>query len=311
LTLDPNPTSHPTDRPKTVPQITKRFLALVKDMNLQSLGCAQLYISGAQNACEASSLPLPLVERSKEEIIRIIKRKVESVNGVKSCRQLNVRVSGKRVDVNLRAILDSSLTIEESHKTAIDIEKQVKNVLPNARVTIDTEPFGNGQENIWNLVKETAEETPGSRGVHNIHIQKISGKLDVDFHIEVSANMTVKQAHHVADQIEKKVKAANSSISEVTIHIESASDRISRELAGIETELESYIEHIAESFPEIKNVCDIKVRKFGANLHLVLQCRFDSKLSIKKAHEISSQLESMIRKAYPSVARIDIHEEPV
>jgi len=256
-------------------------------------------------------LPLPLVQRSKEEIARVIKRKVEGLDGVKSCHRLSVRVSGKRVDVNLRALLDSNLTIEESHKTALDIEKEVKDILPSARVTIDTEPFGNGQENIWKLIKEAAEETPGSRGAHNIRIQKINGKLDVDFHLEVSANMTVKQAHHVASQVEEKIKASSSNISEVIVHIESASDRISKELAGIETELESYVERVAESFPEIKNVCNIKVRKFGASLHLVLQCRFDSKLSIKKAHEISSQLESMIKKAYPNVARIDIHEEPV
>jgi len=256
-------------------------------------------------------LPLPLVERSKEEIARVIKRKVEGLDGVQSCRQPSVRVSGKRVDVNLYALLDSNLTTEGSHKIALGIEKEVKDILPSARVTIDTEPFGNGQENVWKLVKEAAEGTPGSRGAHNIHIQKINGKLDVDFHLEVSANMTVKQAHDVACQIEENIKAANSSISEVTIHIESASDRISKELAGIETELESYVEHIAEGFPEIKNVCNIKVRKFGSSLHLVLQCRFDSKLSIKKAHEISSQLESMIRKAYSNVARIDIHEEPI
>jgi divalent metal cation (Fe/Co/Zn/Cd) transporter len=256
-------------------------------------------------------LPLPLIERSKEEIARIVKRKVESLDGVKSCRQLSVRVSGKRVDVNLRALLDGNLTIEGSHKTALDIEKEVKGILPRARVTIDTEPFGNGQENLWKLVKEAAEGTSGSRGAHNIHIRKINGKLDVDFHLEVSANMTVKQAHDVAGQVEEKIKEANFGISEVIVHIESASDRISRELAGIETELESYVEHIAEGFPEIRNVCNIKVHKFGASLHLVLQCRFDSKLSIKKAHEISSQLESMIRKAYPNVARIDIHEEPV
>jgi divalent metal cation (Fe/Co/Zn/Cd) transporter len=255
-------------------------------------------------------LPLPLVERSEKEMTQIIRKKVEAMKAVKSCRQLSVYMTGKRFYVEMHVSLDSSLGFEDTHKIALDIEREVKSVVPNARVTINTEPPENGIE-IWKLVKDTAEELPGSRGVHNIHIQKINGKLDVDFHLEVSANMTVKQAHQVASQVEKRIKAANSSISEVIVHIESASDRISKELAGIETELESYVEHVAKGFPEIKNVCSIKVRKFGASLHLVLQCRFDSKLRIKKAHEVSSQLESMIRKAYPDVTRIDIHEEPV
>lgn len=62
--------------------------------------------------------------------------------------------------------LDGNLTSKETHRIALDIEREVKKAIPNARVTIDTEPFGNGRENIWKLVKDIAENAPGSRGVH-------------------------------------------------------------------------------------------------------------------------------------------------
>jgi divalent metal cation (Fe/Co/Zn/Cd) transporter len=268
------------------------------------------YILEARNAVWVSRLPLPLVERSKEEIARRIKRKVERLSGVKSCGQLNVRLIGKRYDVNMRVVVDSDSGSDDPHKISLKIEKEVKSILPNSRVSIDTEPFGDSRENVWRFVKETAEGTPGSRGVHNIHIQEIDGELCIDLHLEVSANMTVKQAHYVADQVEKKIKTGNPDISEVTVHIESASDRISRELAGIERELESYVQDVAKRFPEIKEVHEIRVRRFGDTMHLVLHCTFDSKLSIEKAHEFSSKVESAVRKAYPNVIRIDIHEEP-
>lgn len=280
------------------------------DAYLIWFGDGQLYISDIQNGNEEPGLPLPLVERSKGEIAQAIRRKVEGIKGVKGCSQLNVRMSGKRFDVDMRVLLDANLGFEGAHKISLDIEKKVKETIPNARISVDTEPYGNGRENIWKLVKEIAEAEPGSRGVHNIHLQTINGKLCVDLHLEVSANMTVKQAHDVADQIEKKIKAADSNISEVTIHIESASDLISKELAGIETELKSYIEHIAERFPEIKEVHGIHVRRFGETIHVVLHCHFDPKLTIKEAHEISNRLESAIRSEYTNVARIDVHEEP-
>lgn len=256
-------------------------------------------------------MPLPLVERSKKEIEQFIRKKAERTKGVKSCRDLNLRVSGKRIDVNMRVLLERNIGTESAHGIAASIEKGVKDSIPNARVFIDTESSEDGREDIWKLVKDIAEGEPGSRGVHNIHMQTINGELCIDLHLEVSANMTVKQAHNVADQIEKKIRAANPSIAEVTVHIESASDRISRELAGIETELESYIEHVAERFPEIKEVSGIRIRKFGDRVHIVLRCRFDPKMSIKKAHEISNQLEAAVRSAYPNVVRIDVHEEPV
>jgi divalent metal cation (Fe/Co/Zn/Cd) transporter len=255
-------------------------------------------------------LPIPLVERSKREIEKIIKRKVGTIKEVKGVRQLDVRVSGKRIDVVMLLLLNSNLSWEDAHRISHDIERAVLLEFPSARVTVNTEPIENGQESVWKLVKEIAEGTPGSRGVHNIHIQRIDDRLCVDLHLEVSANMTVKQAHDVADQVETKIKAASKDISEVTVHIETASERVSREMAGVQAELDSYIEHLAERFPEIKEVRGIRVRRFGETTHLVLQCRFDPNLSIEKAHQVTSKLEKEIRSDYPSVTRIDIHEEP-
>lgn len=256
-------------------------------------------------------MPLPLVERSKDEIAAKIKKRVESVEGVKGIRQIDVRVSGKRLDVNLLLLVRASLKWEDSHKISLATEREVMSEFPNARVTVNTEPLGNSTESVWKLVKDVAEGAPGSRGVHNIHIQRIDKKLYIDLHLEVSAEMTVKQAHEVADQVETEIKSVNSNISDVTVHIETASERVSREMAGVETELESYVAHVAEDFPEIKDVCAIKVRRVGNSMHLVLQCRFDANLSIEKAHDISSKLEKVIRSAYPNITRIDIHEEPV
>jgi divalent metal cation (Fe/Co/Zn/Cd) transporter len=255
-------------------------------------------------------LPLPLVERSERAIAHMIRRKVEGLKGVKDVRQVTARVSGKRLDVNMLVSLQDEIEGEDPHKISLLIEREVMREFPDARVTINTGPVGNVQDNVWGLVKDIAEGTPGSRGVHNIHIQKIGKKVCVDLHLEVSANMTVKQAHDVADDVEKRIKEAYPDLGEITVHIESASERVSRELAGVETELESYIEHVAVTIPEIKSVYGIKVRRFGDVLHLVFQAQFSPNLNIAKAHEISNRLEKEIKGAFPNIGRIDIHEEP-
>ena len=255
-------------------------------------------------------MPLPLVDRSPQQIEQRIRRKVEAIKDLKGIRHVTVRLSAKRLDVDVHVFLDGNLSAEDTHRIAFDVEKAVRTQYPNARISVDTEPVKSERESIWKAVKAAAEGAPGSRGAHNIHVQTVDGKLYVDLHLEVSANMTVKQAHDVADEVEKRIRAINSDVAGVTVHIESASDRISKELTGVETELEAYIEDVAKRFPEIKCVSDIMIRRFGDIIHLVLKCRFDPKLTIKEAHEISSKLESLIKKAYPKIARIDIHEEP-
>lgn len=85
--------------------------------------------------------------------------------------------------------------------------------MPDARVAIRTEPHGRDCYDVWKLVKDIAGKEPGSRGAHNIHIQELNGTIGVDFHLEISAGMTVKKAHNVAVQVEKKLKNANHKIS--------------------------------------------------------------------------------------------------
>jgi divalent metal cation (Fe/Co/Zn/Cd) transporter len=250
-----------------------------------------------------------MVGRSEEEIAQLVRKRVEAIKGVRNYDQLSARMTGKRFEVDMLVSLDDNLRFEDVHKIASRIENEVRAVVPNAIVTINTEPLS-GQKSIWKTVKQVAEQVPGTREVHNIHVQYIDRKLCVDFHLQVSANMTVKEAHKVAEQVERKLKAANPSFSEINIHIESASDRLSRELTGITTGLESYIEHAAKSFPEIKFAHRIRIRRIGENLHVDLRCHFDPNITIDRADEIADQLEKAIKREYPQVERVDIHEEP-
>jgi divalent metal cation (Fe/Co/Zn/Cd) transporter len=255
-------------------------------------------------------MPLPLVERSETEIAQTIKRRIEAIKEIKGYHQLSVHVTGKRAYVEMHVLLDSNLTFEETHRIASHVESEVKNVLRNARVTVHTEPVGKGHENLWEQVKEIAEGMPGSRGVHNIHIQEIDGKLGVDLHLEVSGDMNLKQAHRISEDLEKKIKEANPGVADITVHIESAAEMVQRERAGVETELESHIKHIAESFPEVKGIPGMQIRRVGENLHVVLRCTFDSNIDVNKAHVITMKMEQKMKKAYPKISRIDIHEEP-
>ncbi len=255
-------------------------------------------------------MPLPLVERSEKEIARMIKKRVDAIKDVRGSHQISVRMSGKRFDVDMHLLLDSNLRFEDVHKIASDVEREVKKVLPKARVTVHTEPLGSDKHDLGTIVKEIAEKVPGSRGVHDVHIQKIGGRLCLDLHLEVSANSTLKQAHDISDEVERMLKLADLNLSEITIHIETASDMISNELKGDGNELKWYIEHAAEHFPHIKAISEVEMRKIGDKMHVVIQCLFERNISMKEAHEISSNLENMIRNAFPEVDRIDIHEEP-
>ena len=255
-------------------------------------------------------MSLRTMERSPKEIAEMIKTRIEAVKDVKGWHQIRVDLTRKRSHVNMHLLLDNRLSFEEVHRIASDAEREVKKVLSNARVTVQTEPVRHTREDIRTLAKKIGDWLPGSRGVHNVHVQRIDGKLCVDLHLEVSAHMTVKQAHEISDQIERKLRAANSNISEITIHMESAPDPSSRERDEDNKELKWFIQHVAKRFDEIKRVHGIRTRRVGMTRHVVFRCRFDPEMSMRKAYEITTNLQNAIKRAYPGIERIDIQEEP-
>jgi divalent metal cation (Fe/Co/Zn/Cd) transporter len=255
-------------------------------------------------------LTVPLVGRSEKQAADAIRKKVEAMKDVRSCLDVSVRLTGRKPNVDLSIELDNSLGFEEVHSIISRVKREAKSVLPDARVSVQTEPLGLYHGELWKLVKNVAEKVPGTRDVHNIHVQDIDGKLCVDLHLEVSANMTVRQAHDVASHVEEKLKAARPGIAEITIHLESASDIVSRELGQNMIELRLSIEHIVRRFPEIREVHAIRIRNVDGDLHVVLHARFDPDLTMGQAHEITSKIESAVRAEYPNIRRMDIHEEP-
>lgn len=256
-------------------------------------------------------MPIPLVERSQRELSRIIEMKVNSIGNVQSVRSVRVDMTGKKPVVMVIIWLEPKSSNEDAHKVALNIEAEVKDILPNSRVFIRTEPAGSDRDHLWKLVKEISDSVPGSRGAHNIHITKINGKLSIDFHLEVGANMTVKQANSVSQLIEKKLKEADPNIAEVLIHEQSVEDLVDSERSGAGTEIRWYIEHVKRRFPEIKEIGKPEIRRAGNKLYVVMRCRFDPDISLKEADDIIYRFEASIRAAVPEVAMIEVHKEPM
>ncbi|MDG6997083.1 MAG: hypothetical protein JRN52_14270 [Nitrososphaerota archaeon] len=256
-------------------------------------------------------MSIPLVEPSEREVIRKIRRRVLTVEEVKECKEVRMAFTRKKPYVYLHVWLKGNPGYEGIHKICSTIEREVRRLIPNARVAIRSEPYEIGTTQIWSLVKKIVEGEPGSRGAHNIHVQNLKGKVGVDFHLEVSAGLTVKQAHEISTRIEKKIKAEDPNISEVVIHEESVHELVSSERLGHGTEVRWYVEHVVKRFPDLKLVRPPTIRQMADHLHVIIRAAFSPGTSIEKANEITSRLDAAIRDGYPAIARVDITQEPL
>ncbi|MCU0329134.1 MAG: cation diffusion facilitator family transporter [Chitinophagales bacterium] len=75
-------------------------------------------------------------------------------------------------------------------------------------------------EDIRDIVINTAMEIPEVLGTEKCFVRKMGGYYHIDLHIEVDAQMNVKDSHEIAHQVKDLVKSQNSDIADIHIHVE-------------------------------------------------------------------------------------------
>jgi len=82
-------------------------------------------------------------KKEQEKVIAAI----ENVEGVQSWHKLRTRYSGQDAFVDVHIQVDPSLTVEESHRIASEVEEAVRKALNGrASVTVHVEPQGSSEE---------------------------------------------------------------------------------------------------------------------------------------------------------------------
>jgi cation diffusion facilitator family transporter len=78
-------------------------------------------------------------------------------------------------------------------------------------------------------VRRSAAAVPGVLGLDKCIVRKVGFDLYVDLHIRVHGDMTVREGHRIAHDVKDAVRANNSRVRDVAIHVEPAT---AAELAG-------------------------------------------------------------------------------
>jgi len=255
-------------------------------------------------------MPIPLVERSDRELARKVRRTVQSLREVATCKEVTVGFTRKKPSIHFHVLLQGNPSFEDAHKICSRIDREVRYLVPNARVTIHSESSGTDKtKDVWKIVKRVGDAEPGSRGVQNIHLRKIDGTLGVDFSLQVSTLLTGKKAYEFESRISQKLRAADPRISEVVVHQESVPYLVFSEQWGHGTEMRAYVEHVSKRFPEIVWLGPPVIRRMTDGLYLADRVAFTPGTSADRVSQIRSELGAAIKNGYPGIAKTEIIEE--
>jgi len=69
-------------------------------------------------------------------------------------------------------------------------------------------------------IEQAVADTAGVHDFHAIRARKIGGKVDMDIHVLVEPELTVREGHDIASAVEARVRRAQPDVVEMVVHIE-------------------------------------------------------------------------------------------
>jgi cation diffusion facilitator family transporter len=97
---------------------------------------------------------------------------------------------------------------------------------------------GNTNKDLYRAIFEAVRRVEGAGNPHRARIRKIASLYDIDLDIEVDPRMQVSQAHGIAVQVEKAIRAKIDNVFDVMVHVEPEGNTEENESYGLsETEI--------------------------------------------------------------------------
>ena len=261
-------------------------------------------------------LSLKLIYRTSQELTDIIspelvkqvRQIISNTEDVIEVGAILMRRSGDTVFADVTISLRGDTSFDKAHEISNRVEKNIRKEISNSEITIHFEPTW---ENVPldAKINDIAKNIPGVKGVHNVSTHKSKGKTFSNLHVMVDREINLYSAHKISEIVEEKIQESIPEIEHVTIHLEPF--LTVPESFNIEDKAtERKIREILKKYPEIKEIGRIISLSFENILKIDIDCSFDRNLSIEKVHDLTSEIEHLIRAEIQN-AVITIHPEPI
>jgi divalent metal cation (Fe/Co/Zn/Cd) transporter len=75
-------------------------------------------------------------------------------------------------------------------------------------------------ETIYDKIFEAVDRVSGASNPHRVRSRQIGSLYTVVLDIEADGNITLTEAHHIADEVEESIRSAVENIYDIVVHVE-------------------------------------------------------------------------------------------
>src|SRR5450631_274169 len=236
--------------------------------------------------------------------------RIRTVDGVLEVERVRFRKAGSGYFADVSVGLERNFTFQRSEQVSGAVRSRVREVLPDADVMVHTVPRARRTENIFDRIRAVA--TSHNFNVHDVRSEEHTSELQVEQHLELDEQLSMKQAHDEVIRLETEMRTEIPEITTILTHIESEPATIERgEEIVLEPELEQRLKDIVKEFPEVMDMHDFQFKKVRARLYVSCHCTLPDDTPVSRVHDVQTSLEIRFKHDAPQLFRVLIHPEPM
>ncbi len=249
---------------------------------------------------------MELSDTASKGLVQKIRKEILSHEGVHSCRNLKIRKVGSKTFAECTLQVSSRMSLDEAHALASEIEASLKKLFGNVDATIHIEP--SEEETEMEQVVEKLAKVDSVKEVHDIATVYADGKLYITLHVYVDPQLSVEEAHEIAEKIESKMHAGIEQLENVTVHVEPyGAEAHAGEID--ENELRDIIQKAVKDAKHDFYVKRLMTYAADGKRYVNLDCCFTKKAALKEAHDVASRIEHEIKERFANTV-VTVHIEP-
>ena len=242
------------------------------------------------------------------ELVKKVRTIISNTEDVIDTGTILMRRSGDIIFADVTISIRGDTSFDKAHEISNRVEKNIKNEILNSEITVHFEPTWKDVP-LDAKIYDIAKNVEGVKEVHNVITHKSMGKMYSNLHVMVDREINLEQAHKISENVEENIQENIPEIKHITIHLEPF--LAVPENFNLEDEItEEKIKDILKNYSEIKKIGRIISLNFENILKIDIDCSFEKNLSIEKVHDLTSEIEHVIRAEIQN-AVITIHPEPI
>lgn len=281
-----------------------------------ALGVALLLVRAAFSVLWTTSKELSDVAVADPAAVQSAALAVPGVAEVDSVRSRGA-AEAKYVDLHIK--VNPAMDADQAHSVASEVERRIAAAVPGVIDTVvHVEPeWADGTATAWEeLVLKLRSVADGlGVGIHDLHAHaERDGSFSVEVHLEMAADLTLGEAHAVADSFEARAYEAVPHLRSLVTHLEplptSLPDEDSRLAPRRLAALKERLTALTDGLAGPGTTHSVVLHSVGGHLTATLHVTQPATRPLTEAHALAEAIERRLHASEPDLDRVVVHVEP-